>query len=223
MKYTGAFFSAFVFLVIAATVVPGQSDAQSPSEKSPKAIVLVKEALSLEESGQVTAAITKYKEVLKLESKDFVAMNSVAGLYGVEQKPAEQVLWAQKALDVNPKYWKALINLGNGHAVQGKFELAITAFKKAHELVPKEPIPVYSLGVVAENRNQLKEALAYYLNSVEIDTKFENGLFSAAAMHATLKQFKEAKALLLRLLEINPGDAEARGMLQAVEREMAKP
>lgn len=53
----------------------------------------------------------------------------------------------------------------------------------------------------------------------ELDPKFENGIFSAAAMHANLKQFSEAKALLKKLLAINPKDADAQQMLQQIERE----
>lgn len=202
----------------------GQSvDDTSPSEGNPKAFALVKEAVRLEESGRFEEAILKFKEVLKAEPKDFAAMNSIAGLYGVLKQPSLQVDWAQRSFETNPKQWKALINLGNGQAVQGKFELASAAFEKAHSIAPKEPLPVYSLGVVAENCDQIDEALKYYLKSVEIDPKFQNGLFSAAAMHANLRQFAEAKKFLIRLLEIEPRDQEARQMLTAIERDMAKP
>lgn len=194
----------------------------SPSDGNPKAAEKVKEAIRLEESGKFEEAIEKFKEVPQIEPKDFKAMNSIAGLYGVVRDPVQQVLWAQRSFDANSKYWQALINLGNGHAVQGKFDLASSAFNKAMALATKEPLPVYSLGVLAENRNQIRQALAHYLKSIELDPKFQNGLFSAAAMHASLRQFAEAKKLLTRLLEIEPRDQDARQMLAAIERDMAK-
>jgi len=195
----------------------------SPSEKNPKAAALVKEGLGLQAAGLLQAAIAKYKEVLKIVPKDFAAMNTIAGLYGVLEQPAEEVTWAQKAIDVSPEFWEAFINLGNGQALLGKFDQAIASYKKAAAIVPRDPLPIYSLGVVAENRDQIKEALELYKKSVELDPKFENGLFSAAAMHARLKEFREAKALLNRLLEVDPGDDEAREMLRAVEKDMEKP
>lgn len=196
-----------------------QVDQQSPSEKNPKAVELIKQALLLENGGMFEQAIAKYKEVLKLEPKDFAAMNTIAGLYGKLENPTEEVIWAKKAIDINPKYFQARINYGNGLAMQGKFEAANVAYQEAAKLAPKSPLPIYSQGVVAENQNRFQDALSLYKKSVEIDPKFEDGLFSAAAMHANLKQFTEAKTLLRKLLELNPRAEDARQMLNAVERE----
>ncbi|MGD9628032.1 MAG: tetratricopeptide repeat protein [Pyrinomonadaceae bacterium] len=216
--------TCFLVTFLYSPAIFGQSAADiSPSETNPTAVALIKEAVQLEESGRLYEAIGKFKEVLKIEPKDFAAMNSIAGIYGVLKQPQQQVDWAQRSFDANPKYWKALIYLGNGQAVLGKFEVALATFEKARSIAPNEPLPVYSLGVVAENRDQIAEALKFYLKSVELDPKFQNGLFSAAAMHASLGQFAEAKKLLTRLLEIEPRDQDARQMLIAIERDMAKP
>lgn len=70
----------------------------------------------------------------------------------------------QKAIDTSPRYWKAYINLGNGLAMQDKFDAAIKAFQKAADIAPKDPLPIYSLGVVAENQRDFKKALDLYKN-----------------------------------------------------------
>lgn len=196
-----------------------QVEQRSPSEKNPKAVQLIKQAMLLEEAGKLEEAINKYKEVLRLEPKDFAAMNTIAGLYGKLEMPAEEVIWAKKAIDTNPKYFQAHVNYGNGLAMQGKFDVADLAYQEAAKLAPKSPLPIYSQGVVAENQNRFQEALTLYKKSVELDPRFEDGLFSAAAMHATLKQFTEAKALLTKLLEINPKADDARQILSQIERE----
>lgn len=197
-----------------------QTDEQiSPSEKNPKARELVKQAILLEDAMMLPSAIAKYEEVLKVEPKDFAAMNSIAGLYGKMNMPEKEVFWAKKAIDANSKFFQAYINYGNGLAMLGRSDDAMESFQYAAKLAPKSPLPIYSQGVVAENQERFKDALAYYLKSVEIDPKFEDGLFSAAAMHATLKQFAEAKVLLQKLLDINPKAEDARQMLRQIERE----
>jgi tetratricopeptide (TPR) repeat protein len=214
------FFAVCIFVGLSGLSVGAQVDEPaSPSEKNPKALELIKRAVALEDGIMLESAIDTYKEVLKLEPKDFAAMNTIAGLYGKLGEAKEETVWAQRAIDTSPKFWKAYINLGNGLAIQGKFELAIVAYKKAAELAPKDPLPLYSLGVVEENREKFAEALALYKRAIELDPKFEAGLFNAAAMHANLKQFTEAKKLLSTLLEINPNDRDAKQMLQAIERE----
>jgi tetratricopeptide (TPR) repeat protein len=103
--------------------------------------------------------------------------------------------------------------------LQGKFDSAIQAYQKAEKIAPKEPLPVYSLGVVAENQNDFAKALDFYKRSVDLDPNFEDGLFSEAAMYAALKQFAEAKAVLNKLLQINPKAEDARQMLLQIEKE----
>ena len=209
-----------LFFVTGCISIMGQTDEPvSPSEKNPKAVELIKQAIMLEDAMMLVSAIDKYKEVLKLEPKDFAAMNTIAGLYGKEGNAAQEVVWAQKSIDTSPRYWQGYINLGNGLGMQDKFDAAIKAYQKAAEIAPKDPLPIYSLGVIAENQHNFTKALDLYKKSVELDPKFENGLFSAAAMHANLKQFAEAKALLKKLLAINPKDTDAQQMLQQIERE----
>ena len=211
---------AILLFVGTSMSIIGQTDEPvSPSENNPKAIELIKQAISLESAMQFMSAIDKYKEVLKLEPKDFAAMASIAGNYGNLGQAEEEVSWAQKAIDTSPKYWQGYISLGNGLGMQKKFELAKNAFEKAAELPPKDPLPIYSLGVVAEGQRDFQKALVLYKKSIELDPKFQNGFFGAAAMYAQLKQFAEAKVLLNKLLEINPKDDDARQMLHQIEQE----
>lgn len=211
--------TVLLFTVVCISAIGQTDEPVSPSEKNPKAVELIKQAIMLEDAMMLPSAIDKYKEVLKLEPKDFAAMNTIAGLYGKQGDAVQEVVWAQRAIDTSPKYWKGYINLGNGLAMQDKIDASIRAFQKAAEIAPKETLPIYSLGVVAENQRDLKKALEFYKKSIELDPKFENGLFSAAAMHANLKQFAEAKALLKKLLAINPKDTDAQQMLQQIESE----
>ena len=216
-------FKSIVLLMIVGLVPAilfAQTDEQiSPSNGNPKAVELIKKAILFEDAGLFARAIETYKEVLKLEPKDFAAMSTIAGLYGKLEDPENEVIWAQKAIDTNPKFFQAFINHGNGLAMQGMFEKAILSYQKAEKLAPKNPLPIYSQGVVAENKRDIAGALKCYNRSVELDPKFRDGLFSAAAMHANLKQFAEAKVLLNKLLELNPNDGDARQMLRQIERE----
>jgi tetratricopeptide (TPR) repeat protein len=223
MNFRSSLHPTLLTLLAVSFCIGQTAEPVSPSEKNPKAATLVRAAIMLEGAGEFEAAMAKYKEVLRIEPKDFAAMNSIAGLHGMLNQPADEIAWAQKAVDASPQFWEGYINLGNGLSMLGKFDQAITAYRKAAVIVPKDPLPIYSMGVVAENRDQIEEALKLYKQSVELDGKFENGLFSAAAMHARLKQFNEAKALLNRLLEVNPRDDEARQMLRAVEKEINRP
>jgi superkiller protein 3 len=194
----------------------------SPSLKNPKAAELVKRALDEEKANMPEKAIETFKEILKLEPKDFAAMNSIAGNYGRLGNAMQQNFWAKMSIDTNPKFMKAYINYGNSFLMQRKFNEAIASYEKAAELEPKNHLPVYNLGVVYEIQGRIKEAHVYYKKTVELAPNFENGLFNLAATSANLKQFDEAKVLLKKVLELNPKAEDARQMLKAVEEDIAK-
>ena len=110
----------------------------------------------------------------------------------------------------------------NAQAQTGQLKDAEISFRKAGELSPDDPLPIYSLGVLSEQQRKFSEAIEFYKRSVEIDPKFENGYFNLAAMLANLGRFAEAKSMLLKLLELNPQADDARAMLRQIEREIPK-
>jgi tetratricopeptide (TPR) repeat protein len=77
----------------------------------------------------------------------------------------------------------------------------------------------YSLGGIEEDQGNFKKALEFYRQSIQIDPRFENGYFNLAVMHANLKQFDEAIAVLKKLIELNPQAEDAKAMLQQIEKE----
>ncbi len=222
MKKQTILFTLLLTFILGVSAFGQTKERVSPSLKNPQARELIKRAIELENAQMFESAIDAYKEVLKLAPKDFAAMTTIAGIYGRLGNAKQEIIWAKKAVEINPKFMNAYINYGNGLALQQKFDEAVKAYKKAEKLAPKNPLPVYSLGVIAENQEKLKEALSLYKKSIELDPKFENGLFNAAAMYANLKQYDEAIVLLKKLLDLNPQAEDAKQMLQTIERDQAK-
>jgi tetratricopeptide (TPR) repeat protein len=198
------------------SAAPGWSKATGPG-KEQRIADLEKQELLLEDSRNWRGAIDVSMEIVKLDPKNTAAINTIAGLHGNLGEFQEEVAWALKALDIDPQFAPAHINHGNGLAALGRSEEAQAAFEKAAELAPKDPLPIYSLGVLAESQGKFEQALAFYQRSVALNDKFENGYFNMAAMLANLKRFDEATAVLKKLLELNPDAQGAREMLRQIE------
>lgn len=98
---------------------------------------------------------------------------------------------------------------------------AQSAFERARQLAPNDPMPVYSLGVLAENRHDVRVATMLYEQSVALDPKFDSGWFNLAAMYASAGRFDDALAALDKVLALNPKAEDARAMRQHVERDKA--
>ncbi len=169
-----------------------RSDCSDPQD--PMVISLVKQAAFSEAKQDVVGAIKLNKKILEIEPKNECALNTIAGLYGVMEDFEQEIIYAKLAIEANSKFANAYINLGNAQGTRGNLKEAEEAFSKAHELAPKSPLGVYSLGVLAEQQRKFSEATGFYQKSIEIDPKFENGYFNLAAMYANLKRFARSKS-----------------------------
>lgn len=180
---------------------------------------LIQREIALEDAGDLVGAIEINKQILRLNPNDAAAMNVIAGLYGQLGKFKDEIIWARKAIASDPKLSRAYVNYGNAEFYLGNVAEARAAFEKAQKLAPQDPLPVYSLGVLEEEAQQLNKAIALYEKSVAIAPTFEAGLFNLGAMYANAKRYDEAIATLDRLLLLNPGATDARTMRQDIDRE----
>jgi tetratricopeptide (TPR) repeat protein len=174
-----------------------------------------------EEAGNFEAAIRDCMQILRQHPTDPRTMNTIAGLDGKLGRFRDEITWARRAIAVDPSYFQAEINLGNALAPLGQVKQAQAAFERARQLAPNDPIPVYSLGVLAENRHDVAAATALYERSVALAPKFDSGWFNLAAMYATAGRFDDALAALDKVLALNPHAEDARAMRRHVEADKA--
>jgi tetratricopeptide (TPR) repeat protein len=214
-------------LLLASTLLGGCATSRPSQPPSPtteaRVAELIRRELLLEQSNLWKSALDTNLEILKLEPRNATVMNVIAGVHGTLGEFAEEVTWARKAPEVDPRYEAAYINLGNGLTGLERFQEAQAAYEKAGELEPRDPLPIYSLGVLEENQGNFEQALGFYERSVALDERFESGYYNKAAMLANLKRFDEAIAALHKVLTLSPGRQDAQEMLRQIEAEKAKP
>ena len=92
------------------------------------------------------AAIANYEKAIKLQPKASGAYNMIGMAYrfkynklGVPEFRQKEIAAFQKAIEVNPKNWVAMINLATDYYNDGHKAKAIPLFKKALELNPNHP------------------------------------------------------------------------------------
>ena len=192
------------------------------SQDTPKTQELIKQALVYEQNGDIQNAISTHETILKVNPKSFQSANSIAGLYGLIGNSENEITWAKKAIEINPKYCDAYINLGNGYALKSDFAKANEYYKIADKLEPSNPLPPYSIGVVEETSGNFKSAISYYEQSVSRDKTFENGYFNLAAAYANIKDFKNADKNIKKVLELNPKASDAQEMQKHITKELLK-
>jgi tetratricopeptide (TPR) repeat protein len=171
-----------------------------------------------EAAGDFQGAIAACQQILHDHPKQQAqALTAIAGLYGKQRRYRDEIAWAKRALAVDPGFFAAEVNIGNAQAQLGQLKQAQAAFERARAMAPREPMPVYSLGVLAENRHDVPAAIALYEQSVALAPAFDSGWFNLAAMYARARRWDDALAALDKVLALDPHAEDARAMRRRVE------
>lgn len=175
------------------------------------------QALEAESRGDIAGAIDINKKILETQPANVCSINSIAGLYGRVGQYDNEMLWAQKAIDIDKNYGLAYINYGSALASQGKLAEAKQAYKTAAQLNPKSAIPVYNLGVIADKQNDYVTAIQLYQNAIALNPKLEDAYYNMGIDYVNLKKYPEAIAAFKKVLSLNPKAEDARKMLTKLE------
>jgi protein O-GlcNAc transferase len=91
-------------------------------------------------------AIACYKKAIKLEPRASAAYNMMGMAYrfkynrlGVPELRQKEMAAFQKAIEIDPKNWVAMINLATDYYADGQKDKAAALFKKALALNPNHP------------------------------------------------------------------------------------
>jgi Flp pilus assembly protein TadD len=133
------------------------------------------------------------------------------------------------ALEYNPRFTEAWVNLGYVELRRGNFTRAHKHFVHARDLNPDLPTPHHALGVLAERQGHDAEAERHYRAALRVDPGFaparanlgrklfEHGAFEEA--REELASEVRAREQFLRLTEVAPETIEGwRGLCESLLR-----
>ncbi len=106
-------------------------------------------------------AIACYEKAIKLEPRAATAYNMMGMAYrfkynrlGVPELRQKEMAAFQKAIEIDPKNWVAMINLATDYYADGQKDKAAVLFKKALELKPDHPEKAEIQKMIAEGEAQ---------------------------------------------------------------------
>jgi tetratricopeptide (TPR) repeat protein len=107
------------------------------------------------------AAIASYQKALKLEPRSAMAYNllGMACRFNGNQsgQPAlrqQEIAAFKQAVELDPRFWVAMINLGATYYAMGEKAKAVPWFKKALEINPEHPEKAQLEKIIAESESR---------------------------------------------------------------------
>lgn len=108
------------------------------------------------------------------------------------------------ALEYNPRFTEAWVNLGLVEMRRGNYERARRDFHKAIELNPDLPAPFHAQGLLEERLGDLEHAEKSYRAALKVDPGFGPARVNLGRLLFARRDFEGAREQFLRLTEVAP-------------------
>jgi Flp pilus assembly protein TadD len=112
------------------------------------------------------------------------------------------------ALEYNPRFTEAWVNLGIVEMNRGNFEGAHRDFIRARDINPDLPAPHHALGLLADRRGSAAEADRHYRAALKVDPGFAPARINLARLLFERGSLEEAREQFLRVTEVDPAFVE---------------
>ncbi|HYD43316.1 MAG TPA: tetratricopeptide repeat protein [Anaeromyxobacter sp.] len=139
--------------------------------------------------------------------------NNLAVAYTTMGQPRKAIERLEVVLAVDPRYWRAWVNLGIARGELGEFEAGRAAFEHAIRLAPDEMDPPRFLGRMLAQAQDLPGAIRAYERARRI--RPEQAVLARELAQLLLRAGRtaEARAQLEDVLRLDPGDGATRALL----------
>ena len=159
-----------------------------------------------------------YRTRLKAGSGDPDTKVAVAQAYVRQGKIKAAIEELNQVLEVKPKHWKSLFQLGLIYLDRGKRTKAIAFFKKAAKAKPNDELAYYQLGMIAYLDKDYEEAAYYMEKTVKIRPILGDAHYYLADSYERLGDEASAEAHYEESLRYIPDDAAAEAGLARVRQ-----
>ena len=192
----GAIF-ACLFLICGAVILVGSS-APSAQEK----------AAAAKKSGSSGGGIA-----------DAYRFNTLGVAYMNQQRPADAQKYFEQALEADPKFAVARLNLGVSLLAQQKLEPARAALEAATQKLPNDAYAWYNLGLVYKDLGETEKGITAFQHATQIASNEPDAYYFIGYLNAQLQKYDEAIAAFQKGLALSPFHASSEfGLARAFQR-----
>lgn len=178
---------------------PGVVSAKFYHPVNPKTIELYKKTIEAENQKDIQKSIEHLKEIVSIDSADFIAWAKLGTLYFEKKSFSEAQAAFRKSLELKIEYIPAWIGVGMVRIAQKQFEAAVEIFKHATSLDPTSARSFQLLGEAYLQSRQGTLGVQALNEAVRLDPL---GMAECHLQLAHLYQLADAKPLAAREYKI---------------------
>ena len=170
-------------------------------------------------SAQEKTAATKKSGASNSSTADAYRLNTLGVAYMNQQRPADAQKYFEQALEADPKFAVARLNLGISLLAQQKLEPARAALEGATQQLSKDAYAWYNLGLVYKDLGEGEKGIAAFQHVTQIAPNEADAYYFAGYLYSQLQKYDEAIASFQKGLTLNPFHASSEfGLARALQR-----
>jgi tetratricopeptide (TPR) repeat protein len=124
-----------------------------------------------------------------------------------KNNPLGEIASLRRAVEIDPKFARAWLWLGEIYKFTRQPDLALEAYRKALEVAPQEPVSYKALGFILMGMRRFEEAIPVWQNFSKIAPDDSDGPINLATCLSSLSRYQEAVSALESAVKINPEQA----------------
>src|ERR1700687_2348836 len=170
-------------------------------------------------SAQEKAAVAKKSVSSGGGIADAYRLNTLGVAYMNQQRPADAQKYFEKALETDPKFAVARLNLGVSLLAQQKLEPARAALEAAAQQLPRDAYAWYNLGLAYKDLGETENGIAAFQHVTQIAPIEPDAYYFIGYLNAQMHKYEEAIAAFQKGLTLAPYHASSEfGLARALQR-----
>lgn len=166
---------------------------------------------------QIKARMEFLKKQLAASPDNYRYHFELANLYAESGKEDDAIASYERALEINPKYIEALVNLGSLHSDRGELDEAVEKLEKALALDPEDCKARSNLGNAYYAQERYPDAMFEYQRAIDLDPKCYSALYNIAVAFADAGIFRDAVKWWEKVEKVAPGTEAARSARENID------
>ena len=130
-------------------------------------------------------------------------------IYSLQKKPEEALIEYETSLKEDPKHYEARFNSALLYSQLGEKSKAETILTALRNEYPQDVPVIYQLGKIADETNQISQAIAYYQEAIETDPDYHKAYLNLGEIYSRQGEDRQAKDLYRAVLKLRPTSFEA--------------
>src|SRR5260370_31481056 len=145
--------------------------------------------------------------------------NTLGVEYMNQQRPGDAQKYFEKALEADPKFPVARLNLGVSLLAQQKLEPARAALETAAQQLPKDAFAWYNLGLAEKDLGEPEKGIIAFQHVTEIAPNEADAYYFSGYLYSQMQKYDEAIVAFQKGLALNAFHASSEfGLARALQR-----